>query len=161
MPPRQHRLSLDEAANPEFFEIFHSHTSLMGELDSLNLRLHSLRPGIFSYFKCRESHSAIGGELKLFVSRYLEWKQRASNFLLKPHFVIESPEHELVFRHFLDSIRDCVWRLETAVTLLESNYNFSGNQLESLRNFTIAVSGWIATVVSLVLTVWALLQSPP
>lgn len=159
MPLYQHRLELEESDNPLYYGLFKGFNQFIERYNLLQKRIQAINPKVWRYRKCKKELNVIRPDLSAFVLDYLKWHHDVSNFILKPTIVVSNADDPSVpFLHYMDNLRDAANHLENNVTIVEANFNFIGNLLDSTLNFGIAMGSFALTFLGLVTTLYALLK---
>lgn len=145
------KLSLSETNNSEFYDLINRSNILTVSRNEINKRLLAIDTKMWNSRRAKREMSSVQPDVEKFVEAALKWKHEASNFILKPHFIFpESDNLQLRFQHFIDNLRDAIFRIESSINLLETNYNNTGFFIDSHLNFRIAIGSFLIAFIGLI-----------
>lgn len=145
------KFSLPESNNNEYFGLINRSNSLTVRRNEINKRLLAIDTKMWNSRRAKREMFSVQPDVEKFVDDALKWKHEASNFILKPHFIFpESDNLQLRFQHFIDNLRDAVFRIESSISLLETNFNNTGIFIDGHLNFRIAIGSFIIAFIGLI-----------
>lgn len=147
-------LSLVEADNPIWFALIRKANDLTSRFNTANRHLFAINTRLWHIRKSRQMLKAILPEVQDFDKDALAWRGEATNFVLNPVLVPPRNEgRELVFLHYVESVRDAVRRAELQMETLERNYNNIFSQVDGQVNFSIAIGSFILAILGLIVAI--------
>ncbi len=164
----QHKLELLEEGNPEYYKLINESNEIISEYNRImnlvhSFKLHKIKlwkcelpkPSFF-YCRAKADLSIIGREGMSLRDRFINWNDRALKFCQSPHYRFSTdPEVDkqtsvILFTNLLLHRAD---RLNSDITLLQSNYNLRFSEIENAINFWIAITAWLITFVGLLVSI--------
>lgn len=70
---------------------------------------------------------------------------------------MESDIRQLEFQHFIDNLRDAVYRIDSSINLLENNFNNVGIFIDRQLNFRLALGSFVLAIICLIVSFISLL----
>jgi len=145
------KFTLPESNNSEYYNLLNRSNSLIVRRNDINKSLLFINTKMWYSCRAKKILAAIRPDVESFTTDALKWKNEATNFILKPHFIFPDGDHlQLEFQHFIDNLRDSAHRIETSINLLENNFNNIGVFIDSQLNFRLAFSSFIIALVALI-----------
>lgn len=168
-----HKLSLPKEANLEYHNLLNESNEIMSEYGRIMGLVHSFKlptikigkfeltkPSPTFFYRAKYELSKIGREGISLTNRFLDWNNRVINFCANPQYSVgtstELDGHTSVILHtsFLLSRAD---RLNSNMTLLQSNYNLRWSEIDNAINFWIAITAWGLSFLGLAVSIiWQL-----
>ena len=144
------KLFLDPKDNAEYGALIEGYNSITDEWNKINDALHRRRiPAIFS-FKAKRSLETIGKRLAALQNKWLEHHAKAVQFHANPHYLIpEGSSSTVTFQHYQDVLIHRINHYEATMTLLVSNYNLAESELRHTRDFDIAITSFVLSLIGL------------
>lgn len=159
MPLKSHKLSLEEDDNPEYYTLYKDMNEMVSRYNAIQERIHNTRVKGWLHLKSRRKLSSVSPDLESLMTDYLKWRNRADNYLLKPHLVItEATDSGTVFLHYMDNLRASTQQMEDRISVVADNYRYVDAKISSSLNFRIAITSFVLTFLGLVFTLYALLK---
>lgn len=96
----------------------------------------------------------IGKNIKELQDDWLKWNAIAEDFLKAPNYIFEySDTSGISFIHFNNLLMHRINIMESCITQIINNYNKIYSHVENKINFLIAITGWIITLLALIIAV--------
>jgi hypothetical protein len=146
-------IKLDEADNPEYYGLWGQHNELKKRWNELNNQIHEIRVPKLIIWRARKKLNKIGFELAKLQKDYTDWRKRAVNFQMNPHYKITRNENaSIVYLHATQNMRNLTDILESNMILIVNNYNSLHVWLNNQFNFLVAVGSFILALAALVIS---------
>lgn len=152
----QHMIDIEESDNPDYYRLLHEAEDLQGRWHLLYQEIHDiyLKKGKIKLSLAKSRMRSLYPDVKTYIQDCLEWKKRASNFLVKPNLIVTSSEkdQQLGFLMGLENLRDTIQRISHCVEKTEQNYNGLMGVIENQTNFNLAIASVIISLLGLILS---------
>jgi hypothetical protein len=146
-------LKLDEADNPDYYNLWREHNELDKRWDEINNQIHEIRIPKFAIWQAHKKIKGIGRELVALQESYLKWRNKAVNFQMNPHYEIVRDENTpIVYLQATANMRNLSDRLESKMILLGNNHNLVHNQLDNRFSFLIAMGSFVLSFLAFVIS---------
>jgi len=145
-------IRLDEEGNESYYELVEEYNELLSRWNKFNENINEFRIPRLLVFGTKKHLEEKGNELSLLQKDYLDWKGKATNFFIKPHYNISKElDGDLIFIHFTNVLRHLVNRMESNMILIANNYNKIYSDYEGQINFIIAIISFLISFSGLIL----------
>jgi hypothetical protein len=146
-------IKLDETDNPVYYGLWREHNELKKRWDEINSQIHEIRIPKLAIWRARKKLKRFGLGLSALQKDYLNWRNRAVNFQMNPHYKITRDENTpIIYLHATANMRNLSDLLESNMILLVNNYNLVHSWLDNKLNFLLALSSFVLALVALVIT---------
>ena len=169
----KHKLELLEEANQEYFNLIKESNEIMGEYGRimnsvLSFKLPTIRigkmeltkPSLRLFYRAKYDLSVIGREAMTLRDRFKDWNNIALTFCVSPHYQFihdQDIDKQSSVIHYTNLLLHRTDRLNSDITLLQSNYNLRFSEIDNAINFWIAITAWGFTFLGFVVSAMGLL----
>jgi len=146
-------INLDPKENEEFLILIKEHDEIVRKIERIINEIDFFSISCFILSKKHKLFKNIAQNIKLLQTKFLKWKDKATNFCLNPKYAINKEENlHFTSLHYTINLLDMVNSLELNVKKVIDNYNITIERKEAKRNYWIAIISFIVSFLGLIIS---------
>jgi hypothetical protein len=146
----EHTVALEETRNPDYYALMRESNTLMERCSQLNDEIVRCKIALLRVWRARKSLRQLAEGVQEVQKQHSNWNKRMTDFGAAPRFHLSgASDSALSYLHFSGLVWHRMDQVRSQLRILEQNFVLKTNRLDEQRNFVIAITSVVISLLGL------------